>query len=269
MPSRRVTWYLPGGSGKRWPEDYERGRPGWPAEVVDIPGLPSTATALDLAAGTGKLTRLLIPAYDRVLAVEPQEEMRRLLSKICPEAEFLAGTAEQIPLEASSVDVVFVAEAFHLFGSQHTVAEIARVLRLDGILILMWNSPAEPWEPSIAAAERLLRERLPQVDLEYDPVDLNPRRYASGEWRQALAASRFGNLLERRLPNPHTLDRDGLVAFLASMGWIADLADEDRLPLLKDVKSRLDASEDHRLWETHVYWTRLSRGQRTAGRSTS
>jgi ubiquinone/menaquinone biosynthesis C-methylase UbiE len=109
---------------------------------------------LDLAAGTGKLTRLLIAAYDRVLAVEPQDEMRRLLSRICPEAEIFAGTAEQIPLEASSVDVVFVAEAFHLFGSQHTVAEIARVLRLDGILILMWNFPAEPWEPSITAVER-------------------------------------------------------------------------------------------------------------------
>jgi SAM-dependent methyltransferase len=261
MPDRRVTWYLPAGSGKRWPEDYERGRPGWPPDVVNIPGLPSSATVLDLAAGTGKLTRLLIAAYDRVLAVEPQDEMRRLLSRICPEAEIFAGTAEQIPLEASSVDVVFVAEAFHLFGSQHTVAEIARVLRLDGILILMWNFPAEPWEPSITAVERLLRQCLPQVKLEYDPVDLNPRRYSSGEWRQALAASRFGNLQERRLPNPHTLDRDGLVAFLASMGWIADLADEDRLPLLEEMKSRLDAAEYRRSWEAHAYWTRLSRGQ--------
>jgi SAM-dependent methyltransferase len=224
---------------------------------------------LDLAAGTGKLTRLLIPAYDRVLAVEPQDEMRRLHSRTCPEAGIISGTAEQIPLEASSVDAVFVAEAFHLFGSQRTVAEIARVLRLDGILILMWNFPAEPWEPSIAVVERLLRERLAQVELEYDPVDLNPRRYTSGEWRQALAESRFGNLHERRLPNPHTLDRDGLVAFLASMGWIADLPDETRLPLLQEVKSQLDAAQYHRSWEARVYWTRLSCGQRTADRSTN
>ena len=258
MSDRRVTWYLPTGSGKRWPEDYERGRPGWPPDVVDIPGLPSATTVLDLAAGTGKLTRLLIPAYDRVLAVEPQDEMRRLLSRICSEAEVFAGTAEQIPLETSSVDVVFVAEAFHLFGSQHTVAEITRVLRLDGTFVLMWNFPAEPWQPSIAAVERLLRQRLPQVELDYDPVDLNPRRHASGEWRQAFAASRFGNLVERRLPNQHTVDRDGLVAFLASMGWIADLADPDRLPLLQEVKSQLDAAEYQRLWETRVYWTRLS-----------
>ena len=87
------------------------------------------------------------------------------------------------------------------------------------------------------------------MELEYDPVDLNPRRYASGEWRQALAASRFGNLKERRLPNPHTL------------GWIADLADEDRLPLLEEMKSRLDAPEYRRSWETQVYWTTLLSGQ--------
>lgn len=67
MPDR-PTWYLPSGSSERWPEDYERGRPGWPVEVVDIPGLPSTATVLDLAAGTGKLTRLLTRAFSRGFA---------------------------------------------------------------------------------------------------------------------------------------------------------------------------------------------------------
>ena len=79
--------------------------------------------------------------------------------------------------------------------------------------------------------------------------------------RQALA----GGL--RAWPNPHILDRDGLVAFLASMGWIADLADEERLPLLEEAKSRLDAAEYLRAWETHVYWTRLSCRQRTSDRS--
>ena len=60
---------MPAGSLDRWPEDYERGRPGWPPEVVDLPGLPRTATVLDLGAGTGKLTRLLVPAFGRVVAV--------------------------------------------------------------------------------------------------------------------------------------------------------------------------------------------------------
>jgi predicted methyltransferase len=39
--------------------DYERGRPGWPERVVEVAGLPPSAEVVDLAAGTGKLTRLL------------------------------------------------------------------------------------------------------------------------------------------------------------------------------------------------------------------
>src|SRR5438093_12752975 len=86
-------WSLPAGSLDRWPEDYERGRPGWPPEAVVIPGLPSAATLLELGAGTGKLTRLLVSRFARVVAVEPEEAMRRLLVALCPDAAALAGSA--------------------------------------------------------------------------------------------------------------------------------------------------------------------------------
>jgi hypothetical protein len=61
-----------------------------------------------------------------------------------------------------------------------------------------------------------------------------------------------------RLPNPQTLDRDALVAFFESMGWVGDLPDAERLPLIDRVRSLLDADEYLRPWETHVYWTRLA-----------
>src|ERR671923_1069516 len=93
-----TSWSLPAGSLDRWPEDYERGRPGWPPEVVDVPGLPATATVLELGAGTGKLTRLLVPRFVRVVAVEPEDTMRRLLVRHCPDAEAATGSAEEIPV---------------------------------------------------------------------------------------------------------------------------------------------------------------------------
>jgi ubiquinone/menaquinone biosynthesis C-methylase UbiE len=123
------TWSIPAGSVDRWPEDYERGRPGWPPGVVDIPGLPPAATVLDLGAGTGKLTRLLVSAFGRVIAVEPAEAMRRLLVKLCPEAEALAGPGQEISFPDASVDAVFAAQAFHWFDDERAVAEIARDLR--------------------------------------------------------------------------------------------------------------------------------------------
>lgn len=249
---------MPAGSGDRWPEDYERGRPGYPSEVVDIPRLPLASTVLDLGAGTGKLTRRLVRTYGRVVAVEPAEAMRRLLASNAPEAQVLAGSAEEIPLADSSVDAVFAAESFHWFDGGRALAEIARVLRQRGALVLMWNLPAGPTEPSIADVEQLLERHIPnRDDLGHDPLDLNSSRYASGEWRLAFADSPFEELQETRLPNLQTFDPEGLVAFFASMGWIADLPDVERLPLLDSVRALLGAGEYRRPWETHVCWTRL------------
>jgi SAM-dependent methyltransferase len=247
---------MPTGSLDRWPDDYDRGRPGWPPRALEHAEV-SGATVLEVGAGTGKLTRLLIRRFERVLAVEPADEMRRLLVPNCPEAEVVAGSAEEIALADACVDAVFAAEAFHKFDDALAVAEFARVLRPRGTLVLMWNVPAGPTKPSIAAAEELLSARGPaRSDVGYDPLDLCSTRFESGEWRRAFAGSPFGKL-EGRVLHTQTVDRDGLVAFFASMGWIGDLPDADRLPLLDEMRSLLDADEYRRPWETRVYWTWL------------
>ena len=175
-----------------------------------------------------------------MIAVEPDEEMRRLLVSLCPDAEVAAGNAEAIPLADRSVDAVFAAEAFHWFDGEPALAEIERVLRPRGALILMWNLPAGPTEPSIASVERLLTERAPaREQLGHDPVDLNTTRFASGEWRAPFAGSRFDELSEARL------------------GWLGDLSEPERRPLMNRVRSLLDADWYRRSWETRVYWTRL------------
>ena len=248
------------GSYDRWHEDYERGRPGWPPEVLDLPGLPPTARVLDLGAGTGKLTRLLVSRFEDVVAVEPDPGMRRLLVTLCPEARVLDGSAEAIPLEDASMDAVFAAETFHLYDWERALAEIARVLRQGGAFVLMWNLPAGPTEPSLEALDRLIAERAPTRDeLGYDPVDLNSTRYESGEWRVAFESAPFEELQEARLPNPQTVDRDGLLAFLASMGWISELPEAERQVWLDEIGSLLTAPVYRRQWETHVHWARRSR----------
>jgi SAM-dependent methyltransferase len=257
-----TTWNMPAGSGDRWVEDYERGRPGWPREAVELAEVPPAATVLDLGAGTGKLTRLLEPRFTRVIAVEPADAMRALLQRTCPQAEISAGNAQAIPLADDVVDAVLAAEAFHWFDDDRSLAEIARVLRRGGPLVLLWNLPAGGWEPSIAAVEQRVLERLPEPATDAEPLDLDGPRRGDGQWRGSLAAAGFDELRHARVPNPQTLDREGLVSFFASMGWIADLADERRLPLLAEIRSGLVASEYRRVWDTHVYCCRLARPRR-------
>ena len=251
MTNWQPNYSMPAGSGDAWADDYERGRPGYPSGVVEIGGVPASATVLDLAAGTGKLTRVLVGAFERVAAVEPAGAMRRILTRLAPQADVLAGTAEDIPLSDASVDGVFAAQAFTHFDTERALLEIRRVLRPGGALVLIWNVPGGPWRPSTAAAEAVLAERMPDVD--YVPLDLGGPA-ASSSW-QPDVPSPFAPFRAQALANPQTLDREGLVAFYATMGWLADLPDDERLTLLEQVRSRLDAERYERVWEANVHWT--------------
>ena len=126
---------------------YDRARPGYPDEAVRWLVGDAPRRVLDLAAGTGKLTRSLVAAGHDVVAVEPAEEMLAHLRAAVPAAEALVGTAEAIPLPDASVDAVTVAQAFHWFDPPAALREIARVLRPDGALGLVWNTrdEREPW----------------------------------------------------------------------------------------------------------------------------
>ncbi len=125
-------------------EAYERARPSYPAEaiahIVGHAGIGPGRRVLDLAAGTGKLTRLLMPTGADVVAVEPVPGMRAVLERALPDVEVHDGTAEALPLPDGSVDAVTVAQAFHWFEPPVALAEIARVLKPGGALVLVWNT---------------------------------------------------------------------------------------------------------------------------------
>jgi len=251
-----TTWDLPAGSGARFADDYERGRPGWPDGVAVIPGLSPDAVVVDLAAGTGKLTRVLRKRYPSVIAVEPQAALRAILEGRTSGVDVRNGTAQELPLDDAAADGVFVAQAFHWFADRLSLEEIARVLRPDGVLVLMWNLPAGPWQPSVLEAERLLLEHAPSWSDDLDPLDFSVAH--ATDWRNVVAESAFGAIHDVRIPNPQLVDADGLIAYFASMGWIAGLSDSRRLPLLDAVRARLHASQYRREWETRLSWCRLA-----------
>ena len=126
---------------------YDRGRPSYPAESVAWLTGGEAKVVLELGAGTGKLTRQLVDEGHAVFATEPDEAMLEVLRERVPEVSAKVATAEEIPANDRSVDVVVVAQAFHWFDHEVALAEIARVLKPRGHLALVWNSRDEriPW----------------------------------------------------------------------------------------------------------------------------
>ena len=231
-------------------EDYERGRPGYAEAALDALQLPSDAVVLDLAAGTGKLTRQLVPRFARVIAVEPLDGMRAVLERVVPEAEALSGSADAIPLPDDSVDAVFVGEAFHWFGNAVVLQEIARVLRPQGTLAILFNQVDGDIEPRLPEA---FWEAYRARAIEKPPE----QRVSTGLWRTPFPGP-FEPPIEASYPNPVELAREGVLAQLASWSMIAALPAPERTRLLAQLAELLPDERYRHPLRTDLYWTRLS-----------
>lgn len=205
-------------------DDYEEGRPGYPPSAVSFLGaalgLRPGARVLDLAAGTGKLTRQLLGFGPDVVAVEPVPSMRRVLSQVVPGITVLEGTAESLPLPDASVDAITVAQAFHWFRADEALAEAHRVLRPGGGLALVWN---------VRDLSQPLQAAIEKVMLRYRG---SAPSQASGQWKRAFAGnSSFSALDERTFPMEQVLTPRQLVARVLSTSFIACLpvAEQDRV----------------------------------------
>ena len=228
---------------------YERGRPSYPAGavscLVDELAIEAGATVVDLAAGTGKLTRLLLPTGARVLAVEPVAAMRHVLLDKAPGAEVLAGTAESLPLADRSVDALVVAQAFHWFKLPEALAEVARVLRTGGGLGLVWNDRDDtvPWVGELSA---LIRWN-----------DRPVASYHEVDWAATMAATDlFDAVATRRFRLEQRLDVETLIDRVLSTSYIAALpADEQRTLAGKVREVVADLAEPFVLpYRSDVFW---------------
>jgi SAM-dependent methyltransferase len=138
-------------------EQYDLYRPAPPPEVAAILGDVRDREVLEVGAGTGKWTRLLIELGATVTVVEPDDDMRAVLVRRSPDVRTLKGAAEALPLDDATFDAVLVSSAWHWFEQPAATNEMARVLRDGGTLFVLWNgfSRDVPWLTAIVA----LRER--------------------------------------------------------------------------------------------------------------
>jgi SAM-dependent methyltransferase len=174
---------------------------------------------LDLGAGTGKLTRQLVPLAETVVAVEPDDDMRAMLVRAVPGVESLAGSAEAIPLPDGSVDAITVAQAFHWFDVEPALAEMHRVLRPGGGFALLWNE----WD-------------MPELNEIVDRLRTWPSRDDEG-YERLKATVLFENFEEPTFRHADHVDLDIVLERVSSVSAVINAGPDDRTAALAEVRA--------------------------------
>jgi SAM-dependent methyltransferase len=225
---------------------YERGRPGYAPAVVGCIAaelrIPPGAPVLDLAAGTGKLTRVLLSAGLDVVAVEPQPSLREVLAASVGRERVRDGLAEAIPLTDGSVAAVTVADAFHWFDPADALGEIRRVLRPGGGLAVLSTVPdwgGASWADEVGTLLMSLRPEHPHFD--------------GPSWQHSVrAAGGWSAPREIRVTTWQPARPERIVDHIASMSWVAALPDEQRGETLAQIGAIMAAGETPDAFPLHV-----------------
>ncbi len=237
-------------------DTYEKSRPTYPPEVVSwlverLRLTPGTVVA-DLAAGTGKLTRLLVPSGAEVVAVEPIEGMREVFRRVLPSIPVVAGAAEAMPFQRSAFDAVTVAQAFHWFDAEKAFAELARVLRPGGRAGFVWNARdrSVDWVDRAWAIMDRVERAAPWRDHE--------------NWRESAFGDRpgFGPMHEATFRHEHPTTHEGVVDRIRGVSHVAALPPDDQRRVLDEVRELLAGHpqtrgrEELRVpYRVDCYWT--------------
>ena len=233
---------------------YERGRPEYPQEAVtafqQALGITPQSFLVDLGAGTGKFTRLLVDSQARILGIEPVEAMREKFASILPQIDILSGTAESMPLADQSVDVLVVAQAFHWFNGPVALAEIHRVLKKGGRLGLIWNARDESvdW--------------FRQLTMIYDEYENGAPQYRHGRWKAAFETTQlFTQLKAAHFPYRQRGNVQTVVDRILSISFIAALPPEIQAQVEQRVRNLLETHPltRNRLefeipYQTDIFW---------------
>ncbi|MET9269678.1 methyltransferase domain-containing protein [Kribbella sp. NPDC003557] len=201
---------------------YDAGRPTFPAEaLIWILGPGRGLQVLDLGAGTGKLAAVAAGLGHDVIAVDPSQEMLEICRRR-PGIDTMVGAAESIPLAHASVDAVIVGQAFHWFDHARALPEIARVLRPNGVLGLLWNN-ADTVVPWVRRLFQVMQGDGFGGSDRFDPAPI-------------LEQSNLFTMIEQaRFRHWHDLDRNGLRQLARSHSRVAVLKETRRDQVLDQI----------------------------------
>jgi SAM-dependent methyltransferase len=226
--------------------EYERFRPGPPMAAVEWLLPAPVGRVVDLGAGTGALTRLLIDRAGEVVAVEPDDRMRAILAREVPGATAVAGRGESIPLPDGCADAVMASSSWHWMDPVPTLAEVRRVLAPGGFLAALWSGP-DPEGPFLVQAREMLAGQASggggDGDGGGDGQDLG--ELVLGDGYRPVSSLEIPTGVAFAEPELKTirwdvaLTADDLVGLLATFSWIITMAEEQRLRVFGEARRLL------------------------------
>jgi SAM-dependent methyltransferase len=227
-------------------QTYARGRPEYPADLLPwltgALGVVAGHVVVDLGAGTGKFTKLLVQTGADVIAVEPVEAMRAQLAKNLPGVLALPGSAEAIPLETASADALVCAQAFHWFANEVALGEIHRVLIPGGRVGLVWNVRDESVDWVAAITEIIT------------PYEGDAPRFYKGDWRKPFSSRYFTALEQTLFAYQHVgTAQEVIIDRFVSSSVIAALATQEKAKVANRLHALIASHPALRGWGTIAF----------------
>lgn len=217
--------------------NYVKYRPGYPEAITEYlraeHRLSVDKIIADVGAGTGISSRLFLDKGYKVIAVEPNEAMRKkcmeLLSKYSS-FKMSSGTAENTMLETGSIDAIICAQAFHWFNNNNTKAEFKRILRANGIVVLIWNERLTHSDFEKEYDELIVRNGKDYVRVDHRNIDTEAIQ-------KFFAPSKVSMKL---FNNRQVFDFDGLKGRLLSSSYMPSETDKGYDKLISELKQLFD-----------------------------
>lgn len=239
-------------------DTYVKYRPSYPVEALDYlyetVGLQKDSVIADIGAGTGMFTKLLLERGSKVLAVEPNEAMRReVVRAFKSNAHFVAvdGSAEQTGLPDASVDHIVCAQAFHWFDQERAKIEFKRILKPGGTAALIWNSRKTKGTAFLERYEQLLQTYGTDYNkVKHTNIDAEQLR---GFFPSSMHIAEFSNT--------QLVDFEGLSGRLLSSSYSPLPGHSQYEPMMKQLRSIFDqTNQDGKVvidYMTQIFWGEL------------
>lgn len=239
-------------------ENYVKYRPGYPKAIIEYLctkyNLSAGKIIADIGAGTGISSRLFLDEGYQIIAIEPNKQMREkciALLSTYSDFEMRSGTAENTMLEDNSVDAIICAQAFHWFNNDNTKAEFKRILKPDGIVILIWNErrAASGFEKDYD--KLIIRNGKDYVKVDHRNIDEHALQAFFSPYRVSL----------KTFDNHQVFDFEGLKGRLLSSSYMPTEMDEGYDKMITELKELFQKYQQDGLiqinYDTRVYTSSL------------